>query len=110
DRRALDDFVFQRRYSERSLPPVGLLDKHSTHRLRSVRSPLQPFGKVLEIVFQFLPVVPPRLPVHARRSFLLQSKVSHAQRVQFVDVVQERREPQLLILSCCFTCPPHHPA
>src|SRR6267378_476574 len=42
DHRTLDDFVFQRRYSERSLPPVGLRDIHSTHRLRSVRSSLQP--------------------------------------------------------------------
>jgi hypothetical protein len=48
-RRALDDFVFQRRDSERSLPPVGLRDKHPRHRLRSIRSSLQPFGKVLEI-------------------------------------------------------------
>src|SRR6266853_976674 len=103
DRRALDDFVFQRRDSERSLPPVGLGDKHPTHRLCSVRSSLQPFGKVLEIPLQFLPVVPPRLPVHARRGFLLQRAVSHAQRVQVVDVVQKRREPQLLILSCCLT-------
>ena len=105
DRRALDDFVFQRRNSERSLPPVGLGDIHSPHRLRSVRSSLQPFGKVLEIPLQFLAVVPPRLPVHARRSFLLQSEVGHAQRVQVVDVVQERREPQLPILSCCLTYP-----
>src|SRR5467141_1941809 len=49
DRRTLDDLVFQRRDSERSLPPVGLRDKHSTHRLRSVRSSLQPFGKILEV-------------------------------------------------------------
>src|SRR5713101_7535746 len=105
DRRTLDDFVFQRRNSERSLPPVGLRDKHPTHRLRSVRSSLQPFEKILEIFLQLLPVVPPRLSVHARRSFLLQSEVGHAQRIQVVDVVQERRESQLLILSCCLTYP-----
>src|SRR6202158_4988015 len=105
DRRALDDFVFQRRDSERSLPPVGLRDKHSTHRLRSVRSSLQPCGKGLEIPLQLLAVVPPRLPVHARRGFLLQSEVGHAQCFQVVDVVQQRREPQLLILSCCLTYP-----
>src|SRR6266851_670531 len=105
DHRTLDDFVFQRRNSERSLPPVGLRDKHPTHRLRSVRSSLQPFEKILEIFLQLLPVVPPRLPVHARRSFLLQSAVGPAQRIQVVDVVQERREPQLLILSCCLTYP-----
>src|SRR5882672_8282991 len=102
DRRTLDDFVFQRRYSERSSPPVGLGDIHSTHRLRSVRSSLQPFGEILEVSLQLLPVVP-RLPVHARRGFLLQREVSHAQRFQVVDVVQKRREPQLLILSCCLT-------
>src|SRR5712692_11210716 len=49
DRRTLDNLVFQRRHSERSLPPVGLRDKHPTHRLRSIRSSLQPFREVLEI-------------------------------------------------------------
>src|SRR6266481_3386897 len=105
DRCTLDDFVFQRCDSERSLPPVGLGDIHPTHRLRSVRPSLQPFGKVLEIPLQLLTVVPPRLPVHARRGFLLQTEVSHAQRFQVIDVVQERREPQLLILLCCLTYP-----
>src|SRR6266481_10205257 len=57
DRRALDDFVFQCRDSERSLPPVGLRDIHPTHRLRSVRSSLQPFGKVLEIPLPFFSVM-----------------------------------------------------
>jgi hypothetical protein len=76
-----------------------------THRLRSVRSSLQPFGEFLEIHFQLLAVVPPRLPVHARCRFLLQSKVGHAQRFQVVDVVQERCELQLPILSCCLTYP-----
>src|SRR5436190_3064004 len=57
DRSALDELVFQRCHSERSLPPVGLRDKHPTHRLRSVCSPLQPFGKILEIHLQLLAVV-----------------------------------------------------
>src|SRR5229473_2666 len=105
DRRTLDNLVFQHRDSERSLPPVGLRDKHPTHRHRSVRSALQPIGKSLEIFFQLLAVVPPRLPVHARCGFLLQSEVGPAQCFQVVDVVQERREPQLLILSCCLTYP-----
>src|SRR6266852_56414 len=103
DRRTLDNLVFQRRHSERSLPPVGLRDKHPTHRLRSIRSSLQPFREVLEIDFQLLAVVPPRLPVHARSGFLLQSEVGPAQCFQVIDVVQKRREPQLLILSCCLT-------
>src|SRR5262249_2866729 len=42
DRRALNDFVFQRRNSKRTLPPIGLGDVHPPHRLGSVRSALQP--------------------------------------------------------------------
>src|SRR6266404_291589 len=96
--------------SSRAVTPSGLCRPsafgiHPTHRLRSVRPSLQPFGKVLEIPLQFFPVVPPRLSVHARRGFLLQTEVSHAQRFQVVDVVQERCEPQLLILLCCLTYP-----
>src|SRR2546429_5183053 len=49
--------------------------------------------------------VPPRLPVHARCGFLLQTEVGHTKRFQVVDVVQKRREPQLLILLCCLTYP-----
>src|SRR6266566_3632201 len=105
DRRALDDFVFQRRNSERPLPPVGLGDVHPTHWLRSVRSSLQPMGEILEIVLEGLAVVPPRLSIDTGRSFLLQTEVGHAQRFQVVDVVQERREPQLLILTCSLTYP-----
>jgi len=105
DCRTLNDLIFQRRDSERPLPAVGLRDVHPTHRLRSVRPSLQPFGKILEVPLQLLAVVPPRLPVHARRGFLLHSEVGHAQRFQVVDVVQKRREPRLLILSCCLTYP-----
>src|SRR6266436_5914896 len=102
---ALDDFVFQHRNSERSLPPVALVDIRPTHRFRSVRSSLQPMGEVLEIVLESLAVVPPRLSIHTRRRFLLQTEVGRAQRFRVVDVVQERREPQLLILLCCLTYP-----
>src|SRR5215831_11609945 len=98
DRRPLDDFVFQRCDSERSLPPVGLGDVYPTHRLGSVCSAFQSMGKVLEVLLEGLAVVPPCLSVHARRGFLLQREVSQAQRFQMVDMVQERRESQLLIL------------
>src|SRR5437867_4204939 len=100
DRRALDDFVFQCGNSERPLPPVSLGDVHPAHRFRSVPSSLQPMGEILEIVLEGLAVVPPRLSINTGRSFLLQTEVGHAQRFQVVDVVQERREPQLLILTC----------
>ena len=91
------------RYSD--VKPRFLLPPPDPADNAEIRSSLQPFSEVLEIHLQLLAVVPPRLPVHARRSFLLQREVSHAQRFQVVDVVQERGEPQLLILSCCLTYP-----
>ena len=86
DRRALDDFVFQRRNSERPLPSVGLGDVHPTHWLRSVRSSLQPMGEILEIVLEGLAVVPPRLSIDTGRNFLLQTEVGRAQRFQVIQV------------------------
>ena len=74
DRRALDDLVFQRGNAERSLPPVRLRDVHPTHRLRSVRSSLQPLGQVLEIALQLLAVLSPRLAIHARRGIRFKPK------------------------------------
>src|SRR5215467_6084168 len=105
DRRGLYDLVFQRRESKRSLPPVSLGDVYPTHRLGSVRSAFQSMGEILEVFLASLAVVPPRLPVHAGRGFLLQRVVSPAQRLQVVDMVQKRRESQLLILLCCLTYP-----
>ena len=62
-------------------------------------------GEVLEVALQGLAVVPPRLSIHAGRGFLLQTEVGCAQRFQVVDVVEKRREPQLLIPLCCLTYP-----
>src|SRR4029077_20865741 len=84
-------------------PPVALVDVRPTHRLGPVRSSLQPMGAILGIVLEDLAVVPPRLSVHTGRGFLLQTEVGHAQRFQVVDVVKKRREPHLLILTCCLT-------
>ena len=105
DGRALNDFVFQRGNTERSLPPVLLRDVHPANRLRSVRPALQPFGQVLEVVLQRLAVVLPRLAIHARRGLSLQSEIRRPQSVDVVDVVQERREPHLPIPSCRLTYP-----
>src|SRR5580692_3936165 len=105
DRRTLDDLIFQRRYPERSQPPVGLRYIHPTHRLGSLRSSLQPMGEILEVVLEGLTVVPPRLSIHTSRGLLLQVEVGPAQCFRVVDVVQKRGEPQLLVLSCCLTYP-----
>src|ERR1019366_4718028 len=105
DRCALNDLIFQRSNSERSQPPVGLGDVHPTHRLGPIRSLLQPMGEVLEIILKRLAVVPPRLAVHAGRGFSLQTEIGRAQRFRGTDVVKERGEPHLLILTCCLTYP-----
>jgi site-specific DNA recombinase len=105
DRRALDDLVLQRRHAERPLPPVGLRDVRSADWLRSVRSALQPFGEILEIVFQRLAVVPPRLAIHARSGVSLQREIRRAQSVPVVNVVQERGEPHPSIPSCYSSYP-----
>src|SRR5882724_15104 len=79
--------------------------RKSHHDHVTVRSLLSPcLDPQVEYIMK-IDVMPPRFSIHARRSFLLQAEVGHAQRFQIVDVVQERREPQLLILSCCLTYP-----
>src|SRR5579864_2254259 len=105
DGRALDDLVFQHRNSERSLPPVALVDVRPTHRLGPIRPSLQPMGEILEIILESLAVVPPRLTIHTGRGFLLQTEVGLAQRFQVVDVVEKRCEPCFLILTGCLTYP-----
>ena len=55
--------------------------------------------------FQCLAVVPPRLAIPPRRSFLLQTEVRRPQAIQVVDVVQERREPLLAVPFGCLPYP-----
>ena len=97
--------VFQRGHTERPLPPVGLGDVRPADRLRPIGSALQPCGEVAEVVLQRLAVLPPRHPVHARRSFPLEAEVRLPEHRRIVDVVQERGEPKLPILSRCLTYP-----
>ncbi len=85
--------------------PVSFGDVYPTHRLGTVRSPLQPLGEVLEVVLKGLAVVPPRLTVHPWSRFSLQTEIGRAQCFRVIDVVQERGEPHLLILACCLTYP-----
>ena len=97
NRRALDELVFQRGDAQRPLPPVGLGDVRPLDRLRSIRPSRQPSREVPEVLLQGLPVVLPRLTVDPRRRLPLQRVVGLAQMVDVVDVVQERREPHLLV-------------
>jgi hypothetical protein len=102
---ALGDLVFQRGNSERPLPPVRLRDEASQDRPRPVRSPRQPSGEILEILFQPLPIVLPRLSVDSRSGVSLQREVCAPQAVSVVDMVQKRREPLLPFSLSCLTYP-----
>src|SRR6266851_6726707 len=105
DRGALEQLIFQRRHSERPLPPVSLGYVHPPHRLGPVRSTLDPLGEVAEVFLRLLAVVPPRLPVHARRRLSLEAEVGGAQRLEVADMVQERGEPHLPIPNRSLTYP-----
>jgi len=77
NRRALDYFIFQHRHAQWPLSTIWLGDVRSFHRLCTVRSALQSPGEVLEILFQLLAVMPPRLnawparpPTNASRTSL----------------------------------------
>ena len=78
---------------------------HSTFRLRSVRSALQPFGKFLEIHFQLLTVVTATSPRPRLARLLSSAEVSHAQCFQVVDVVQGAVNRNFLSFPCCLTYP-----
>src|SRR5437867_4327516 len=99
----LDDLILQRGNAERSHPPVRLRDVRSTHRLRPVRSPLQPAGEVLEVAVEILSVVPPRLAIDTGSRLPLEGEVGCPQPLDGVHVVKERGEPLLPILPRSLT-------
>ena len=63
DERCLDDFIFQGRYAQWPLPPIGFGNIGPPRGLCSVRASLEPLGKVLEVGRQFLAVLLPCHPV-----------------------------------------------
>jgi hypothetical protein len=89
DEGALGDLVLQASDTERPLPPVRLGDHHPPHRLRPVRSAVQPPVEVLKVRLQVLPVSLPRHPVHPRRRLRVDGPVGFAQAVD-VHVVCHR--------------------
>jgi len=92
DRGTLDDLIFQRRNPEwtKLTRFARLRNVHPTHRSRSVRSPLQPMGEILEVCLEVLPVVLPRLAVHACSRVPLNRKVRYPQPLNVRDVVKQR--------------------
>jgi hypothetical protein len=93
----LEDLVLQRGNAERPQPPVRLRDVRPPRRPRPVAPAMDPTVEVDEVFLKVLPVGPPRHPVHPRPSPRAQRPVGRPQAIQ-VDVVQERREPHILVL------------
>jgi hypothetical protein len=95
----LDDLVLQRGDAGRPQPPVRLRDIRPPRRPRLVAPAANPVMQVPEVARQVLPVVLPRHPVHSRRGLRAQIPVGHHQPLQ-ADVMQQSREPRVLIPLC----------
>ena len=87
--RPLNDFVLQRDNTQRPYSPVRLGNLHTPHGLRPVRSPLHAAVQVEQSLFQSVPVLTPRHPVHARGRIPLRGEIRPPQRLRR-DVMRER--------------------
>jgi hypothetical protein len=94
----LQDLVLQRRDTERPQAPVSLRDIRPPSRPSSVAPTMDPFVQIPKVLFEVLPVGPPRHAVHPRSSASAQSLIRRPQAID-VHVVQERGEPCLLVLQ-----------
>ena len=83
--RLLDNFVFQRRDAQWSLPTVGFRDPDSTRRLSTVGSPVNSIMEVRNIDLQIPLVFEPGYTVDSDCRRLLQVEERFGQTV-FVDV------------------------
>jgi len=90
DRGTLDDLIFQRRnpeWTKRGLPTSGC-SPYAQVSLGTL--PLHPMGEILEVCLEVLPVVLPRLAVHACSRVPLNRKVRYPQPLNVRDVVKQR--------------------
>ena len=107
DRRTLDDLVLERHHANRSLLPVPLRDVRSSYRLRAVGSASHSIRHLGQMRLQFLAVVLPRLAVHAWCRITFQLVERRPQRINGIDVVQQRGESCSSFLP--FGCLPYPP-
>ena len=105
----LDHLVLERGDPEWPLSSVRLRYEYTPDRLRPVRPPLHAAGEIREVVVQALSIALPRFAVYSRCRFPLEAEVRLAQRLDVVDVVQERRESSLPVRLCCLPYASTHP-
>ena len=96
--RPLDDLVLQRGNTQLSHAPVRLRYLYPPDRSRPVRSTVYAVLQVKQPLGQFVPVLAPRHPVHARGRIPLQREIRCLQRLRR-DVVQQRGQllPRILL-------------
>jgi len=104
-RRTLDNFILQRRHSERPLPPPGFWYERPTYRFCSVRSAFQSLGKTLEFHLQCPAVLLPRLAIDPRGRIPFEAVIRLPQSIDLVNVVHERSELHLPVPSCSLPYP-----
>lgn len=104
--RPLHDLVFQCHNANRTLLPVLLRDVRSPHRLRAVGSASHSVREIAKVLFQRLAVVFPRLAIGPWCGIPLEAVGRRSQRVDGLDVVQQRGEPCSFLLLRCLPYPP----
>ena len=97
DRTSLNDFIFQNRYPQGTLLPVGLRNEHSSYGLRSIGSSLHALGQIFQVYFQIFSVALPRFAVDTGGGTSLHRKVARPKSVDVRHMVHEVRELNLLI-------------
>ena len=91
--------IDQRGDRERALSSVRLRYVHPTRRARPVGAAVDPTEQVFEVRSEILSVGLPRHPVDPRCSLRVDRHIGRPKASE-IDVVQQRREPCLLVSSC----------
>src|SRR5262249_4366669 len=98
----LNDLILQGCDAQWALSSIGFWDVSSLGRLRPIRPPMDSAVKVYQLRIQVRLVLLPRQTIDSGRGFSLQGVVAIPQQIDG-DVVEQRGEPHLLVLTCCPT-------
>jgi len=105
DNSPLDNLIFQRRHTQWALFAIIFGNENPTYRFSSVTSSCQPTGEILKVFFKILSVLSPCRVINTWCSIPFQREETAPERVDVVNMVQQRGKSQLLILLRCLTHP-----
>jgi hypothetical protein len=103
DGRSLDNLNLQGDDPQRASSTVWLRNVYAYYRLCSVRSSLEPVGRIRGAFFQPLTIDSPRHPIHTWCSLSFQTEVCLSQAVHAPDVAPECGELSSSISNRCFS-------